>query len=72
MTMDLVCSARGCREAAEYALEWRNPRIHDSSRRKVWLACEEHGPHLHEYLASRGFPVIARPIAEFLEDQPRD
>ncbi|HZK04792.1 MAG TPA: hypothetical protein VFC82_02980 [Actinomycetaceae bacterium] len=61
---DFVCSARGCRKSAEYALVWRNPRIHDASRRKVWLACEEHGGHLHEYLASRGFPVDAMPIDE--------
>lgn len=59
---DLVCSARACRATAEYALAWRNPRIHDASRRKIWLACEEHGGFLHEYLASRGFPVEAMPI----------
>ncbi len=64
MSTDLICSARRCTATAEFALLWRNPRIHDESRRKTWLACEEHGPFLHEYLASRGFPVEAVPVAE--------
>lgn len=64
---DLVCSARRCTNRAEFALVWRNPRIHDESRRKIWLACEEHGGELHEYLASRGFPVEAMPVDELEE-----
>lgn len=71
-----MCSARGCRAAAEYALLWRNPAIHDESRIKIWLACEVHGGTLHEYLASRGFPVEPKPIGELTEEdvaasQPR-
>jgi hypothetical protein len=38
-------------------VEWRNPRIHDESRRKVWLACDEHRDYLRDYLAARDFPV---------------
>ena len=61
---DRVCSSRGCRAEAEYALKWRNPRIHTADRVKIWLACEEHGGTLHEYLATRGFPVEAVPVAK--------
>ena len=53
----LVCSAKGCRLAAEAAVVWRNPRLHDETRRKVWLACAEHRPTLRDYLSLRGFPV---------------
>ncbi len=66
--IDQVCSARGCRADAEYALLWRNPRIHDASRTKIWLACEDHGGSLHEYLASRGFPVEAKAVGEVSDD----
>lgn len=54
---ELVCSAKGCRWPAEQAVVWRNPRIHDETRRKVWLACGEHVGSLREHLAVRGFPV---------------
>ncbi|WP_308420922.1 hypothetical protein [Microbacterium faecale] len=36
---------------------WRNPKIHTPDRRKVWLACAEHADYLHDFLASRAFPV---------------
>ncbi|HEY8590088.1 MAG TPA: hypothetical protein VIL55_11110 [Naasia sp.] len=52
-----VCSRAGCSNPATGAVEWRNPRIHDESRRKLWLACEEHLGYLRDYLASRDFPV---------------
>ena len=54
---DLVCSRKGCRAPATRAVLWRNPKIHDESRQKVWLACDEHEPFLQEYLARRSFPV---------------
>ena len=54
---NLVCSARTCRETADHALAWRNPRIHTESRRKVWLACAAHVESLRSFLAARGFPV---------------
>ncbi|BCB83380.1 hypothetical protein Psuf_006930 [Phytohabitans suffuscus] len=51
----MKCSARGCRERAEWALRWNNPRIHEPDRRKVWLACAAHREHLGDFLAARGF-----------------
>jgi hypothetical protein len=57
VTAPLVCSRAGCDQAATCSVEWRNPRIHDESRRKVWLACEDHRDYLRDYLAARDFPV---------------
>ncbi|WP_210481430.1 hypothetical protein [Naasia sp. SYSU D00948] len=53
----LVCSRAGCDSPATCSVEWRNPRIHDESRRKVWLACDDHRDYLRDYLAARDFPV---------------
>lgn len=53
------CSRAGCTEAATTRLEWRNPRIHDASRTKVWLACDEHREYLVGFLTARSFPVRA-------------
>lgn len=58
-----VCSRAGCREAATHLVVWRNPRIHSPDRRKVWHACDEHAPFLHDYLAARDFPVVLEAIA---------
>ncbi|GLZ78767.1 hypothetical protein Afil01_35740 [Actinorhabdospora filicis] len=58
----MICSARGCREAAVWALRWRNPKIHDASRVKTWLACEGHRRSLESFLAARDFPVRAEPF----------
>ena len=55
MTPDLVCSAKGCRQPAEWAHLWNNPKLHTPERRKVWLACEEHRTSLGEFLSLRGF-----------------
>ncbi|WP_374946969.1 hypothetical protein [Agreia sp.] len=52
-----VCSRAGCREASAWRIEWRNPKIHDESRRKIWLACTEHVDFLREFLAARDFPL---------------
>ncbi|MGH8963127.1 MAG: hypothetical protein ACRDWT_18380 [Jatrophihabitantaceae bacterium] len=49
------CSAKGCRAAATVDLRWRNPRLHDATRVKHWLACDEHDDHLADYLSVRGF-----------------
>ncbi len=58
---EAVCSRAGCRADAQWRIDWRNPRIHDASRRKTWVACDEHAPFLRDYLSSRGFPVeVAR------------
>jgi hypothetical protein len=50
-----VCSAKGCRRAARWALRWRNPRLHTDDRRKTWLACDDHRAHLSRFLDARGF-----------------
>jgi hypothetical protein len=52
---DLVCSARGCRAHAVWALRWNNPKLHTPARRKTWLACDAHRQHLAEHLSVRGF-----------------
>jgi hypothetical protein len=51
----LVCSARGCRAAATTDLRWNNPKIHQPSRRKHWLACSDHRDSLSAFLSARGF-----------------
>jgi hypothetical protein len=51
----LICSAKGCRAPAGWALHWNNPRLHRPERRKTWLACDEHRQHLAEFLDARGF-----------------
>jgi hypothetical protein len=50
-----ICSAKGCRAAATTDLTWRNPRIHQGTRVKHWLACDEHADHLADFLARRNF-----------------
>jgi hypothetical protein len=61
--MDAVCSAKGCRVPARWALRWNNPKLHEPDRRKVWLACDEHRATLGDFLAARGFlrDVVAAP-----------
>nr|WP_204396564.1 hypothetical protein [Agromyces aurantiacus] len=51
------CSRAGCREAASWRIDWRNPKIHGADRVKTWLACDEHVDYLREFLAARSFPV---------------
>jgi hypothetical protein len=57
-----LCSAKGCREAATENLEWRNPRLHDAARVKHWLACDEHGAGLAQFLSARGCLLSRGPI----------
>jgi len=52
---ELRCSAKGCRSAATIELQWRNPRLHDASRVKTWLACDEHADFLADFLGRREF-----------------
>ena len=59
----LVCSARGCRAPALWALRWNNPRLHDSERRKTWLACTEHRDTLGDFLDVRGFLREVTPVS---------
>jgi hypothetical protein len=53
------CSRAGCTNTATVRIEWRNPRIHDATRTKVWLACDEHREYLVGFLEARAFPVRA-------------
>ena len=59
---DAVCSARGCRDAAHWALAWNNPRLHTPERRKTWLACDEHRVSLSDFLTARGFLREVTPL----------
>lgn len=61
---EIVCSARGCREEAAWALRWNNPRLHAPDRRKVWLACGDHRGRLEEFLGARGFHRDTVPVAD--------
>jgi len=62
-----ICSRAGCLADAAWNVYWRNPRIHDITRVKVWLACDEHRTYLSEYLAAREFPVQVTPLAEKID-----
>lgn len=64
MTEPVVCSAKGCRADAEWALQWNNPRLHTPERRKSWLACGTHRETLGEFLQARGFLREVVPVAD--------
>ena len=69
----LVCSARGCRAEAVWALHWNNPRLHSPERRKTWLACAEHRDDLEGFLSVRGFLREVGPVGELREQRaPRE
>ncbi len=57
-----TCSRAGCRAPATAAIRWSNPRLHTDGRRKTWLACDEHLPHLRGFLAARAFPLEVDPL----------
>lgn len=63
-----ACSRAGCTGEATSALIWRNPKIHDEHRRKVWLACDEHLDYLREFLAARDFPLSMLPVDELEQE----
>lgn len=63
------CSRAGCRDAALWRIEWRNPKIHAADRRKVWVACDEHREFLRDYLAARDFPVAVSALASLSLDE---
>nr|WP_239478583.1 acetone carboxylase [Rothia sp. ZJ1223] len=56
------CSRKGCQLSAQWQVVWNNPKIHEPSRRKVWLACQEHRRYLEDFLASRGFHRATEPF----------
>ena len=68
--LDPICSRAGCREAAAWNVNWRNPRIHTIDRVKVWLACDEHADYLRDYLEARDFPVLVTPVGTAVELVP--
>lgn len=57
-----TCSRAGCRDAAIWRLDWRNPRIHTIDRVKTWLSCDAHVDYLREFLAARDFPLDVAPL----------
>lgn len=62
MSVDATCSRAGCRDAASWRIDWRNPRIHTGDRRKTWVACDQHVAYLREFLAARSFPLEVRAL----------
>ena len=58
-----ICSAKGCRQSATWALRWNNPRLHTADRRKTWVACDDHRDHLANFLELRGFLRQVDPLA---------
>ena len=65
-----TCSRAGCREAAIWRLDWRNPRIHAADRTKTWLACAEHVDYLRDFLASRDFPLTVSVLVDDSTAEP--
>ncbi|MFI7589023.1 hypothetical protein ACIB24_18320 [Spongisporangium articulatum] len=61
---EVVCSARGCRAPARWALRWNNPKLHPPERRKVWTACDEHRESLGAFLSLRGFLKDVVPVED--------
>ncbi len=59
-----VCSAKGCRAAARFAVRWRNPRLHTTDRVKTWVACPDHRQYLAGYLDARGFLLAVEPLGD--------
>lgn len=57
-----ICSARGCREDADWAVVWNNPKIHTPDREKVWVACGEHRESLSEFLRIRSMFIRVDPL----------
>ena len=65
-----TCSRAGCTNPATAKVHWRNPRIHSVDRVKVWLACDDHTEFLHDYLQTRGFPVLATSLDQAVDSVP--
>ncbi|TQS39905.1 hypothetical protein [Cryptosporangium phraense] len=56
-----ICSAKNCRQPAEYLVQWRNPKLHTADRHKTWAACPEHREFLADFLDRRGFLLSVEP-----------
>jgi hypothetical protein len=59
---DAICSAKGCRNDAVWALVWNNPKVHTPDREKVWVACDEHKESLSRFLSVRSFLKRVDPL----------
>jgi hypothetical protein len=57
-----ICSAKGCRAVATWAVVWNNPKLHSPDREKVWAACDEHKQPLADHLAVRSFLKRVEPL----------
>lgn len=68
----LICSAKGCRAQATWALKWNNPKLHEPDRRKTWLACDDHRDSLSHFLDSRGFLRETSPVPVETESGPKE
>jgi len=64
------CSRAGCKQAATWNVNWRNPKIHGDDRVKVWTACDAHVEYLGEYLRSRDFPLVISTLSEHVDRVP--
>lgn len=64
----MVCSAKACRQPAQWGLLWNNPKLHTPERRKVWLGCDEHRVTLGDFLSLRGFLRDTVPVDEIPAD----
>jgi len=64
----LECSAKGCHATAVWGVRWNNPTIHTPERRKVWLACDDHRPHLERHLEARAFWRDTVPVGDLGEN----
>jgi hypothetical protein len=60
----VICSAKGCQQAAAWALLWNNPKLHTPDRRKTWVACDDHRQSLSDFLAARNFLKDVEPLPD--------
>jgi hypothetical protein len=58
----VICSAKGCRSVAIWAVVWNNPKLHTPDREKVWVACDEHKESLANFLSVRSFLKRVEPL----------
>jgi hypothetical protein len=58
----VICSAKGCRNIAIWAVVWNNPKLHTPDREKIWVACDEHKESLASFLSVRSFLKRVEPL----------
>jgi hypothetical protein len=58
----VICSAKGCRNDAIWAVVWNNPKLHTPDREKVWAACDDHKESLANFLSARSFLKRVEPL----------